>query len=251
MTVQLAMAMAAAGLEKMHDPRAAIRNWLASTDGKHSTVVSSDAREARAKTVGAHHNNDRVESNFGCFDAVIRIFRTISVDAAAGMAQQMRMHYFDSRTDPVARRKATPTDAPAAPSAAAASASPAAADAASAPASGGGCFPSGGSNGSRSRRCRRASSTAAAVAAAGGDKEGGRRPAARPGVAAAGGDGRDRSSSSSSSSGRRPCRRRGGEGEQKGTELILRVQLRLPPFHHTPPYFSACRLLSLPSPREG
>jgi hypothetical protein len=118
MTIQLAMAMAAAGLEKMHDPRAAIRNWLASTDGKHSTVVSSDAREARAKTVGAHHNNDRVESNFGCFDAVIRIFRTISVDAAAGMAQQMRMHYFDSRADPVARRKATPTDAPAAPSAA-------------------------------------------------------------------------------------------------------------------------------------
>jgi len=118
MTVQLAMAMAAAGLEKMHDPRAALRNWLASTGGKHSTVVSADAREARAKTVGAHHNNDRVESNFGCFDAVIRIFRTISVDAAAGMAQQMRMHYFDSRTDPVARRKAAPTDAPAAPSAA-------------------------------------------------------------------------------------------------------------------------------------
>jgi hypothetical protein len=25
----------------------------------------------------------------------------------------------------------------------------------------------------------------------------------------------------------------------------------LPPFHRTPPYFSACRLLSLTSPREG
>lgn len=39
--------------------------------------------------------NDRVESNFGSFDNVIRVFRTISVDAASGIVQAMRMHYFD------------------------------------------------------------------------------------------------------------------------------------------------------------
>jgi hypothetical protein len=111
MTAQLAMAMAAAGLEKMRDPRAAIRDWLASTGGKHSVVVSEDAREARAATVGAHQTNDRVESNFACFDAVIRIFRTISVDAAAGMAQHMRMHYLDLREDAVTRRKSKAADA--------------------------------------------------------------------------------------------------------------------------------------------
>ena len=61
MTVQLIMAMAQAGLEKMRDQRAAIRNWLQSTQGKYSVCVSAEAREARAKTVGAHVTNDRVE----------------------------------------------------------------------------------------------------------------------------------------------------------------------------------------------
>jgi hypothetical protein len=92
MTVQLAAAMATAGLEKMRDPKIAISDWLSSQNGKYSTLHSAEMHRA---TVGAHITNDRVESNFGCYDAVIRIFRTISVDAAAGLTQAMRMHYLD------------------------------------------------------------------------------------------------------------------------------------------------------------
>lgn len=105
MMVQLAMTMAAEGLKKMRDPKVAIHDWLCSTDGKHSCAqVTADTRLA---TIGAHSTNDRVESNFGGFDAVIRQFRTISTDAAAGMAQQMRMHHLDSRSSCVVsdRRK--------------------------------------------------------------------------------------------------------------------------------------------------
>lgn len=106
MTIQLAMVMAADGLKKMRDPRVAIHDWLSSTEGKYSSVHVT--AEARLATIGAHATNDRVESNFGGFDAVIRQFRTISVDAAAGMAQQMRMHHLDPRTSHVVsdRRKA-------------------------------------------------------------------------------------------------------------------------------------------------
>jgi hypothetical protein len=93
MTVQLAAAMATRGLEKMRDPKVAISNLLSSQDGKYSVLHSADMHAA---TVGAHTTNDRVESNFGCYDAVIRIFRTISVEAAAGIAQAMRMHYLES-----------------------------------------------------------------------------------------------------------------------------------------------------------
>lgn len=92
MTIQLAQAMAVCGLKKMRDPKVAIADWLSSQDGKFSLARSAAAHEA---TKGAHVTNDRVESNFGSFDNVIRVFRTISVDAASGIAQAMRMHYFD------------------------------------------------------------------------------------------------------------------------------------------------------------
>lgn len=95
MVVQLAMVMATEGLKKMRDPKVAIHDWLSSTNGKYSSAVVS--AEARHATIGAHATNDRVESNFGGYDAVVRHFRTISIDAAAGMAQQMRMHHLDSR----------------------------------------------------------------------------------------------------------------------------------------------------------
>lgn len=106
MTVQLAMAMAVEGLRKLRDPRAAIREWLSSMNGTYSaSKITAQEREA---TIGAHATNDRVESNFGAYDNVIRVFRTISVDAASGIAQQMRMHHLDSRVSYVAhdRRKA-------------------------------------------------------------------------------------------------------------------------------------------------
>ena len=85
--------MAISGLKKMRDPKIAISDWLTSQDGKYS--LGNNA-EAHRLTVGAHTTNDRVESNFGGYDAVLRIFENISVEAAAGLAQQMRMHHFDS-----------------------------------------------------------------------------------------------------------------------------------------------------------
>lgn len=109
MAVQLATVMATEGLKKMRDPRVSIHDWLSSTNGKYSCVVVTE--EARLATVGAHATNDRVESNFGGYDAVVRQFRTISADAASGMAQQMRMHHLDPRSSHTVsdRRKAKTT----------------------------------------------------------------------------------------------------------------------------------------------
>lgn len=92
----------------MH-PRAAIRDWLSSTDGSGGCYSAAKVGpQQRQATVGAHATNDRVKSNFGAYDNIIRIFRTISVDAASGIAQQARMHHLDSRVRYVAhdRRKA-------------------------------------------------------------------------------------------------------------------------------------------------
>eukprot|EP00966_Prymnesium_polylepis_P147344 3403353-Prymnesium_polylepis.3 len=100
MTVQLLMSMAKAGLEKMCDPRTAVHDWLTRTNGRYA---ADKIERLHAATVGAHSTNDRVESNFGVFDNVIRIFRTISADAAAGIAQNARNHFFDSRKSHVAR----------------------------------------------------------------------------------------------------------------------------------------------------
>ena len=104
MVVELAQAMAAAGLRKMHDPKLAIADWLTSQDG--SKCIGKNA-DAHAATAGAHTTNCRVESNFGGFDKVLRTFESICVENASGIAQQMRMHHFDSRTDHVVhdRRK--------------------------------------------------------------------------------------------------------------------------------------------------
>ena len=93
MTVELAEVMAKAGLLKMHDPRLAIADKLTSQDGCNS--IGKNA-VAHAATAGAHTTNDTVESNFGCYDYVLRCFRGISVTAASGVAQQMRMHHFDT-----------------------------------------------------------------------------------------------------------------------------------------------------------
>ena len=43
-------------------------------------------------TIGAHTTTDRVESNFGCYDYVLRRWVGISPENASGIAQQMRMH---------------------------------------------------------------------------------------------------------------------------------------------------------------
>ena len=95
-TIDLIEAMAVAGLAKMRDPRIAIADWLTSQDGSKS--IGKNAA-AHAATVGAHVTNCRVESNFGGFDNVLRTFEGICIENASGIAQQMRMHHFDSRTD--------------------------------------------------------------------------------------------------------------------------------------------------------
>jgi hypothetical protein len=84
--------MATAGLKKMHDPKLALVHWLKSQGG--TQVVGPDA-VSHADTRGAHTTNDRVESNFGCYDFYIRRFEGVSVERASGVAQQMRHHDFD------------------------------------------------------------------------------------------------------------------------------------------------------------
>lgn len=44
-------------------------------------------------TIWFPQTNDRVESNFGCYDLVIRLFEGISLEAASEMAQHTRMRY--------------------------------------------------------------------------------------------------------------------------------------------------------------
>ena len=46
-------------------------------------------------TVGAHVTNDHVESNFGVYDMLARMFRGATVEHIAGMSQQARNHDFD------------------------------------------------------------------------------------------------------------------------------------------------------------
>ena len=92
-TVELAEVMAKAALLKFHDPKLALADTLTSQDGVNS--IGKNA-EAHAATVGAHTTNDTVESNFGCYDHVLRTFGVLtSVQAISGVAQQMRMHHFD------------------------------------------------------------------------------------------------------------------------------------------------------------
>ena len=48
-----------------------------------------------AATVGANVTNDHVESNFGVYDMLARMFRGATVENISGMAQQARNHDFD------------------------------------------------------------------------------------------------------------------------------------------------------------
>ena len=93
MTVELAEVMAKAAMLKLHDPKLALADKLTSQEGANSLGKNAEAHEA---TKGAHVSNCTVESNFACYDYVLRCFRSIGVDAAAAVAQQMRMHHFDT-----------------------------------------------------------------------------------------------------------------------------------------------------------
>ena len=110
-TIDLIQKMAIAGLAKMRDPRIAIADWLTSQGGSKSFGKNADAHAA---TIGAHVTNCRVESNFGGFDNVLRTFESICIENASGIAQQMRMHHFDSRTDHCIHNRQVKTTAKAA-----------------------------------------------------------------------------------------------------------------------------------------
>eukprot|EP00966_Prymnesium_polylepis_P182599 4230608-Prymnesium_polylepis.1 len=69
--VELAAEMANAALVAMRDPRRAISDLLLSQDGKFSVGKVPSRNKA---TAGAHITNDRVESNFGCVDTLMRMF---------------------------------------------------------------------------------------------------------------------------------------------------------------------------------
>lgn len=85
--IELASKMANGALVAMRDPRRAIMSLLSSQDGEF--CVGKDPRVHEA-TKGAHVTNDRVESNFGCVDVLMRMFRYATVANVSGMAQQMR-----------------------------------------------------------------------------------------------------------------------------------------------------------------
>ena len=90
--VALAEKMANAALVAMRDPRRAICSLLTSQEGEFS--MGSDPSK-HAATAGAHVTNCRVESNFGCVDILMRMFRYATVENVSGMAQQMRNQDFD------------------------------------------------------------------------------------------------------------------------------------------------------------
>jgi hypothetical protein len=80
-TVEVAEKMANAALAAMRDPRRAICSLLTSQDGEYA--VGQDPARHKA-TVGAHVTTDRVESNFGCVDILMRMYRYATVENISG-----------------------------------------------------------------------------------------------------------------------------------------------------------------------
>eukprot|EP00966_Prymnesium_polylepis_P172813 3996746-Prymnesium_polylepis.1 len=64
--------MANGALAAMRDPRRAISSLLTSQEGEFAAGKDPSVHKA---TVGAHVTTDRVESNFGCIDILMRMFR--------------------------------------------------------------------------------------------------------------------------------------------------------------------------------
>ena len=83
----LAQEMANAALVAMRDPRRAICSLLTSQEGEFA--IGKDESKHTA-TAGAHVTNCRVESNFGCIDTLMRMFRYATVENVSGIAQQVK-----------------------------------------------------------------------------------------------------------------------------------------------------------------
>lgn len=89
--VEIAQLMANAALAKFHDPNLALSQWLESQDGENAFAKRQTEHVA---TVGANITNDTVESNFGTYDANLKIFGTAAPENLSGMAQQARSKDF-------------------------------------------------------------------------------------------------------------------------------------------------------------
>jgi hypothetical protein len=96
--------MANAALTAMRDPRRAISSLLTSQDGEFSVGKDPTVHQA---TVGAHVTTDRVESNFGCVDILMRMFRYATAENISGaekcrsQCSSTRSSPFLSHTDPI------------------------------------------------------------------------------------------------------------------------------------------------------
>ena len=106
MVVELAEIMANAALVAMRDPKRAIASLLTSQGGE--LAAGKDAKRAK-NTIGAHVTNDRVESNFGSMDSLMRMYRYATAENLSGIVQQMRNGDFERArvADPVRGRKRT------------------------------------------------------------------------------------------------------------------------------------------------
>eukprot|EP00965_Chrysotila_dentata_P254286 6211822-Pleurochrysis_carterae.AAC.4 len=132
--------MASAAIAKMYDPRISVADKLASQDGVNSYAIDSAAHKA---TMGAHNANDAVEvshsvqhthalrlhaqvcmlrthskknrklvncssqANSGRLDNALHRFQGVLTESAPGVAQQMRMHYFDEKDKNTHRHRAS------------------------------------------------------------------------------------------------------------------------------------------------
>ena len=94
--------MSIAMLQKLHDPKLALADKLASQSGVNSIVGNEDAHRA---TLGVYDTTDRVETNFAGIDSNMHTFRGISVEAAAGLTLEARVHHAALREDHVKHRK--------------------------------------------------------------------------------------------------------------------------------------------------
>ena len=83
---------AEAALKKMHDPKVALCDKLASQDGKNSYGKNA---EAHRRTTGCSTTNDAVENKFALADWAMRLYRNISILNVSGMVQQRGAHDFD------------------------------------------------------------------------------------------------------------------------------------------------------------
>ena len=91
-TIEYLEVQCVAGLRKLHDPKLALADKLASQDGANSFAKSATAH---ADTIGLDATNDRLaESVFGTYDYVLRRNPGISMEAASAVAQAIRAKSF-------------------------------------------------------------------------------------------------------------------------------------------------------------